>query len=281
MVKHFGLRRFPAFIIIVLIFIAGCKNNSPSDPVQTTRINASGVPLINYSVAGTYPHDTTLFTEGFVYHAGKFYESSGAAEQYPYTNSVVVTDDLQTGKSSQKISIDKKIYFGEGIAFLGDKLYQLTWKNHVGFIYDARTFKQTGTFNYPTEGWSLTTDGKSLIMDDGTDKIYFLDPVKCIPVKTLNVTRDGVPQDTLNELEFIRGYLYANIWHRDEIVKIDTADGKITGRLDLKSIAFEARMRHPEPDENVLNGIAYDSVRDKVYVTGKLWPDIYQINFPH
>lgn len=118
-------------------------------------------------------------------------------------------------------------------------------------------------------------------MDDGTDKIYYLDPVKFIPVKVLSVTRDGVPQDSLNELEFIKGHLYANIWSRNEIVKIDTGSGKITGSLDLNSVVYEAQMKHPEPAENVLNGIAYDSVQDKVYVTGKLWQDIYQINFAH
>lgn len=274
------MQRLPAFVVIVLFFIAGCKNNSSSNSTESTEINTSGVPLINYSIVSYFPHDTTLFIEGFVYHDGKLFESAGAdSTTPPYTNSVIGIDDLHTGKSDRKIFLDKKIYFGEGIVFLYGKLYQLTWKNHIGFIYDAKTFRQAGTFNYPTQGWALTTDGKNIIMDDGSDTIFYLDPVKLNPVKSLIVTEDGMQRDNLNELEFIKGYIYANIWQTNEIVKIDTGNGKVIGKLNLQSIVEEAQMKHPEPGDNVLNGIAYDSAQDKIYVTGKLWQNIYQINF--
>lgn len=274
------MQKLPAFVAIVLIFVAGCKNNSSSDAAEASEIKASGVPAINYTVVGYSPHDTILFTEGFVYHDGKLFEASGNPEEYPYTRSQAGFYDAQSQKFISKTLLGKE-YFGEGITFLGNKFYELTWKGHTGFIFDAKTFKQIGTFNYQTEGWALTTDGKYLIMDDGTDKIYYLDPVKFTPVKVLSVTRNGAPQDTLNELEFIKGNIYANIWHSNEIIRIDTATGKITGSLNLASVVSEAQMRHPEPGENVLNGIAYDSVHDKIYITGKLWQNIYQINFPH
>ncbi|ANI88081.1 hypothetical protein A9P82_01375 [Arachidicoccus ginsenosidimutans] len=261
---------------IFLIAVVSCKNNSS----ESTEINASDVPLINYSVVNIFPHDTALFTEGLTFRDGKLYESSGAPDEIPYTNSVVGTDDLQTGKFDKKISIDKTKYFGEGIVFLGNKLYQLTYTNQIGFIYDAKSFKKIDSFNLPNrEGWAFTTDGKYLIMDDSSNHLTYLNPSNFKPAKVLNVTRNGVAQDSLNELEFIKGYIYANIWYRNEIVKIDTSDGKIVGKLDLSSLVNEALMKHP--DANVLNGIAYDSVNDKIYVTGKLWQNIYQINFPH
>lgn len=268
------------FCFIALITVAGCKNNSSSNSAQSTEINASSVPLINYSVVDYFPHDTTLFTEGFVFHDGKIFESSGAPGEIPYTNSVIGTDDLQTGKFDKKISIDKTKYFGEGIVFLGDKLYQLTYTSQIGFIYDAKSFKNIGSFPLPSpEGWALTTDGKYLIMDDSSNHLTYLDPANLKPVKVLSVTQDGMPQDSLNELEYIKGYIYANIWYRNEIVKIDTSNGNIIGKLDLASLVNEAKMKHPVAD--VLNGIAYDSVQDKIYVTGKLWQNIYEIKFPH
>ncbi|MCW3090970.1 MAG: hypothetical protein JWP81_2039 [Ferruginibacter sp.] len=180
----------------------------------------------------------------------------------------------------KKIEIDRSKYFGEGIVIFDDKLYQLTYTNQVGFIYDIKSFKQIGQFNYTNkEGWSLTTNGKELIMSDGTDKLTFLDPATLKPVKQLAVTENGLAVDSLNELEFIKGFIYANIWQTDFIVKINPANGKVTGRLDLTSLAFEARNKYPPAD--VLNGIAYDAATDKIYVTGKLWPNIYQVEFPH
>jgi len=164
--------------------------------------------------------------------------------------------------------------------FFKDKLYQLTYKNQVGFIYDAKSLKQVGTFNYAnSEGWGMTSDSTYIIMSDGSDKLTYLDPADMKPVKTLSVTENGEPRNNLNELEFINGYIYANIWMKNFIVKIDPASGKIVGKLDLSSLTLEATTKNPRAD--VLNGIAYDPTTDKVYVTGKLWPNIYQVEFSH
>lgn len=241
---------------------------------------APATPVINYAVKRFFPHDTTLYTEGFLVHNGRLFESTGSPEDHPEAKSVIGIIDLSSGKMEKKVELDKSKYFGEGIAILNDKLYQLTYTNQVGFIYDIKSFKKIGQFKYTNkQGWSLTTNGKELIMTDGTDKLTFLDPDSLKPVRILPVTENGLPVDKLNELEFIKGFIYANIWLTDFIVKINPANGKVEGRLDLSSLAFEARNKFPDAD--VLNGIAYDSATDKIYVTGKLWPNIYQVEFAH
>ena len=180
----------------------------------------------------------------------------------------------------KKIELDKKIYFGEGISFINNKLYQLTYKNQEGFIYDASSFRQIGKFTYSNkEGWSLTSNGKELIMSDGTDHLTFLDPSTLKPMRILKITEDGHSRDSLNELEYIHGYIYANIWMNNSIIKIDTLSGKVVGKLDLSPVTYDAKNKNPKAD--VLNGIAYDSAADKIYVTGKMWSDIYEISFVH
>jgi glutamine cyclotransferase len=265
---------FTSFILAAAFI--GCNNNT-ENPEATT---APATPVINYSVARFFPHDTSLYTEGFLVHEGKLYESTGSPNDHPETKSLIGIIDLATGKMDQKVEIDRKKYFGEGILILNQKLYQLTYTNQVGFIYDAVSFKQIGQFAYANkQGWSLTTDGKDIIMSDGTSKITFLDSATLKPVKTLAVTENGLPVESLNELEYIKGFIYANIWLTDFIVKIDPSTGKVVGRLDFTSLSFEAKNKNPEVD--VLNGIAYDAATDKIYVTGKLWPNIYQIEFSH
>ena len=227
-----------------------------------------------------YPHDTTLFTEGFSFYNGQLFESTGSPNDLPQTKSSIGIDSLATGKFSKKIELDKTKYFGEGITFLNNKLYQLTYKNQIGFIYDANSFKKIGQFKYDNpEGWSLATDGKNLIMSDGTSKLTFLDPTNLKPVMILNVTENGMPQDSLNELEYIKGFIYVNIWMNNFIFKINPTTGKVVGNLDLSLLPFDAKNKNQRAAE--LNGIAYDSITDKIYVTGKLWPNIYQINFSH
>lgn len=265
--------------IFAFSLLSGCTDSTSnsdsenSEPIQMT-------PILNYSVTNTFEHDTSLFTEGLLFHNGQLFESTGSPEELTQTKSVIGISDLATGKFSSKIEIDKSKYFGEGIVFLNNKLYQLTYKNQLGFIYDAETFKQIGQFKYSnTEGWSLTTDGTHLIMSDGTSSLTYFDPIKLVPVKTLKVTEKGNPIDKLNELEFIKGFIYANIWTSSLIAKIDPSNGNVVGKLDLSSLTNEANVLNPNAD--VLNGIAYDSTTDKIYVTGKLWAKIYQIQFPH
>jgi len=206
-------------------------------------------------------------------HDGQLYESTGSPNAQ--RKSLIGINDLKTGNFIQKVALSDKNLFGEGIVFLKDKLYQLTYKNHVGFIYDANTFKQTGQFAIPKEGWGLTTDGANVIMSDGTDTLCFLQPGDLKLVKKLAVTENGHRRDSLNELEYIKGYIYANIWVTNYIVKINPADGKVVGKLDLSPLAFKASLTRDGGD--VLNGIAYDSTTDIIYVTGKLWPHVHQI----
>lgn len=263
----------------LLLLLGSCNNNTTGEDNTTTE-PAVTTPVINYTVAKYYVHDTSLFTEGLLFHNGQLFESTGSPEELPNTKSMIGITDLKTGKFTTKVEIDKSKYFGEGIVFLNNKLFQLTYKNQLCFIYDANTFKKTGEFTYANkEGWSLTTDGSSLIMSDGTNVLTYIDPVKYTPTKILSVTENGYPVDKLNELEFIKGFIYANIWLTDYIVKIDPSSGAVVGKIDLSSLTNEAKNKNPNAD--VLNGIAYDSTTDKVYVTGKLWPVIYEVQFGH
>lgn len=188
--------------------------------------------------------------------------------------------DLKTGKINPKVELDRSKYFGEGIVFFNDKIYQLTYTNQIGFIYDSKTYKKLGQFNFKNkEGWGLTTDGTFLIMSDGTNNLTYLDPNTLKVVKTISVNNAGYAEDYLNELEYIRGYIYANIWTKNYLVKIDPQNGKVIGTINLSPLTEEAKIKNPTAD--VLNGIAYNSTSDKIYVTGKLWANIFQIDFPH
>jgi len=276
---EFSNTRLLLICSLTLLYFVSCNNNESATTKILTDLTPT-TPQINYSVTKEFSHDTSLFTEGLLFHNGTLYESTGSPDELPFTKSLIITDDLSTGHFDKKVELDKAKYFGEGIVFLNGKLYQLTYKNQIGFIYDAKTFKQIGTFKYSnTEGWSLTTDGKNLIMSDGTDKLTFLNPKNLTPIKGLSVTNNNSPLTNINELEFIKGFIYANVWRTDSIVKIDTSNGKVVGILDLSSLVFEAKNKQPNAD--VLNGIAYDSVADKIYVTGKLWTNVYEINFSH
>jgi len=265
---------------LLLLLLAGCgahEDNLPSEPITTT----ASVPALNFSVGTIYKHDTTSYTEGLLFHDHQLFESSGAnPDDPPSQRSMIGILNMNTGKMDKKIELDKNIYFGEGIAFFRNRLYQLTYRNHTGFIYDAATYKRVDSFRFANpEGWALTTDSNSLIMSDGTSNLTWLDPTSCKPVKTLAVTENGVALDSLNELEYINGYLYANRYLKNYIVKIDPATGKVLAKMDLTSLVDAEHVKNPGGD--VLNGIAYDRDNDKIYVTGKLWSGIYQLNFAH
>jgi glutamine cyclotransferase len=264
-------------LIGTIVFAAaiGCSDSNSNDDTFLDK-----TPFINFTVITSFPHDTTLFTEGLLIHNGKFFESSGAPTECPKCKSVVGVTNLSTGTFEKKIELDKSTYFGEGIAFFGNKLYQLTYKNQIGFIYDETSFKKIDSFRYSNkEGWSLTSNRKTLIMSDGSNNLTFLDPRNLKVLKVLQVTENGIARDSLNELEYIKGFIYANIWMNNNIVKIDTGSGKVIGKIDLTGLTNDALRRNPNGD--VLNGIAYDSTNDKIYVTGKMWSRIYQIDFTH
>lgn len=265
----------PYCIYILIILLASCSGNQqPTDRDKKGEPVVQGTPFISYTVIDTLPHDTNSFTEGLLFHEGQLYESTGSPDGLPETKSHFGPVDSKTGVILAKVTLDRNIYFGEGISFFGNKVYQLTYKNKIGMIYDATSFKKLAEFPLPgEEGWALTTDAHSLIMSDGSHNLFYLDPVTLNTVKTLAVSENGYERDSLNELELINGSIFANIWTSNFIVRIDTATGKITGKLDLTHIAETIRMQHPRTD--VLNGIAYDPETKRVFITGKLWPAIY------
>jgi glutaminyl-peptide cyclotransferase len=261
-------------IFFTVLIISACNENNSSS--ESTNKETS-IPFINFSYSNYYPHDTTSFTEGLLMHNGKLYESTGATRDLPQTKSLFGTVNLETGKIDIKVELDRNKYFGEGIVFLNEQVFQLTYKSRVGFVYDANTFKKIKEFTIPSkEGWGFTSNGTHLIMSDGTNKLTYLDPISLQVTKTLFVTENGQAKEKLNELEYINGFIYANIWMTNIIVKIDLNDGKVVGKLDLTPYAYEAKSIYPGALE--MNGIAYDSVNQKILITGKLWPKIYELN---
>jgi glutaminyl-peptide cyclotransferase len=271
--------------ILSLLFIASaaaCTNSDTSNHSADNNPPATSnePPAINYSVVNALPHDTTSFTEGFLIHDGKLYEATGHVDEVPSTRSLFGVVDLKTGKIEPKVELDKNKYFGEGIVFLNGKVYQLTYQTKIGFVYDAKTFKKIGDFTFPSaEGWGMTTDGTYLIMSDGTSNINYLDPNNFRLIKVLSVMDNNGPVSNVNELEYINGYIYANVYETNYILKIDPSSGKVVGKLDFSTLDSEAKNKYPASKE--FNGIAYDSVAKKIYVTGKLWPNIYEVQFAH
>ena len=221
-----------------------------------------------YRVIHTYPHDPHAFTQGLVFVAGNLYESTGLNGQ-----SSVRMVDLETGRVLQEQPLDSK-YFGEGLTDWGSTLVQLTWESHIAFVYDRFSFRTLRTFSYSGEGWGLTHDAKSLILSDGTDTLRFFDPATFTEVRRLNVRDHGQPVNEINELEYVHGEIYANIWHTDRIARISAATGKVLGWIDLKDLLGPGERTSPEA---VLNGIAYDAAHDRLFVTGKLWPKLFEI----
>lgn len=246
------------FTVFVIALVAvGCKPG---------KENSSTIP---YTVVKVFPHDKTAYTQGLVIEYGRLFESTGQEG-----TSWIAEVDIASGKQDKKINLDS-IYFGEGITILGNKLYQLTWKNKTGFVYDVNTFQKQKEFTYEYEGWGITHDGKNLIVSDGTHTIHFLDTAGLNEVRALEVKENTIPVDKLNELEFIDGYLYANRWMTNEVLKIDLATGDVVGRLDLSQLAIEANQSNPTAD--VLNGIAFEKKSGLLLVTGKWWPFLFAL----
>jgi glutaminyl-peptide cyclotransferase len=257
------------FPFLIVLFLCSCNSNDDESdiPVYTP-------PAIKFQETNYFLHDTSLFTEGLLMHNGQLFESTGSPD--PSRKSYIGINDLKTGNFLQKTMLKDTSLFGEGIVFFKDKLYQLTYKSQTGFIYDANSFKKLDQFSYTNkEGWGLTTDGTHLIMSDGTASLTYLDPATLKPVKQLAITDNGRARDSLNELEYIKGFIYANIWLSNDIVKINAADGKVVGKLDISPLTFKASLSRPGCGEP--NGIAYDSTTDHMYITGKLWPYIFQL----
>lgn len=252
------------FIALITLVIASC-----SDKKQTESATSADPLLIPFTVLKTLPHDTEAFTEGLTIEDGKVLESTGQNG-----NSWVAEVDPGSGAHNKKIILDNQ-YFGEGMTVLNNKLYYLTYKTKIGFIYDAKTYKQIGEFNYETEGWGLTHDNKNLIRSDGSEKIYYLDTTSLKTVRTLTVVDGNTKIRNINELEFVDGFLYANVYETPVIVKIDPETGKIVGKINFSSQVDEVERMYPNAAE--LNGIAYDKNSKAFLITGKFWPRSYLI----
>ncbi|MEQ8807624.1 MAG: glutaminyl-peptide cyclotransferase [Imperialibacter sp.] len=247
--------------LIITVLAAACTSTDKKEEATSD--------IIDFKIHSQLPHDTGSFTEGFVVHNGKLYESTGE-EGHSWFGVL----NIKTGKPEKKVDLAEE-YFGEGITILNNKVYQLTWKNKQGFVYDLSTFEKVNEFTYETEGWGLTHDGKDLIMSDGKSSLFYLDSATLKVTKTLPVTYQGQPVTMINELEYVNGYIFANIWQTNSIVKIDPADGEVVGVLDLSALAEQARIKNPEVD--VLNGIAWYEGTKSLLVTGKYWPTIYAL----
>jgi glutamine cyclotransferase len=228
------------------------------------------LPVQGYNIVHIYPHDESAFTEGLFYLNGFLYESTGLEGQ-----SSIRKVKLETGQVLQQRPVSPQ-YFGEGIVAWKDKLVELTWRSEIGFTYDLKTFAPRSSFHYVGEGWSLTRDDRRLIMDDGTPDIRFLDPVTLKETGRITVTADGKPVLNLNEMEWVKGEIYANIWLTNRIARIDPKTGHVLGWIDLTGLDREERSKGGKSID-VLNGIAYDAAHDRLFVTGKLWSHLYEI----
>jgi glutamine cyclotransferase len=254
-------------------------NQSPVNNATTKTPDARSVPVYTYEIVNTYKHDPKAFTQGLVFHEGWLYESDGK-----YDNSSLRKVRLETGEVEKKRKLANE-YFAEGMTILNGKIYQITWKERTCFVYDLNTFEPAGRFSYNFDGWGLTNDGTNLILSDGSHQIRFIDPSNFHVLRTINVFNpaNNRPLFNLNELEFIKGEIWANIWHSEDqeilgksnyIARIDPKDGGILGWIDLNGISPEDVSRDPE---NTLNGIAYDQATDRIFVTGKNWKKLFEI----
>jgi glutamine cyclotransferase len=241
---------------------------SPIAAVPTEAVTIGSVPIYGYEIVNTFPHDPAAYTQGLVFTDGVLYEGTGLRGE-----STLRRVELETGQVLQLYPLLPK-YFGEGIAIWSDRIIQLTWQEQTAFVYDKDSFELLNTFYYPTEGWGITHDGTRLIASDGTATLYFLDPESLEQIGRIQVHDDQGPVTRLNELEYVRGQVYANVWQTDWIAIIDPWTGEVTGWIDLEGLLEPADY---VPGTDVLNGIAYDSEGDRLFVTGKRWPKLFEI----
>jgi glutamine cyclotransferase len=254
-----------SFLALLVLFAAGffCScSNSVATPIPVAT------PIYTYSVVNTYPHDSNAFTQGLVFEDGFLFEGTGL-----YGSSTLRRVELETGNIMQIHELPDQ-YFGEGITIYSSEIIQLTWKSHIGFVYEKDSFELLQEFDYPTEGWGITHDSERLIMSDGTSALYFLDPETLEKIGRIDVyDRDG-PVTRLNELEYVQGEIYANVWQTDQIAIIAPQTGEVIGWIDMEGLLGpEDRTNHVD----VLNGIAYDAENERLFVTGKLWPKLFEI----
>ena len=264
--RHFFLRA----LWVVLAAISSSALAVPQCPPAAGDAGGRyrGAPVLDYQVVNTYPHDRNAFTQGLVWDAGGLYEGTGG-----YGSSTLRRSELETGRVTNKVLLPPR-YFGEGITVYRDRIIQLTWRSRIGFVYERTTLRRLDSFGYDTEGWGLTHDGRSLILSDGSASLYFLDPDTFHERRRVTVHDRCGAVARLNELEYIDGRVYANVWHSDRIAIIDPHSGLVEAWADLSGLLGKMWRRAPE---SVLNGIAYDDVSGRLFVTGKNWPRLFEI----
>ena len=263
-------------LVCFLLFattLFGCQSNPDADTESSNAPAAAAInPPINgtYNIVAVYPHNTSSFTQGLIWHNNTLYEGTGLTNQ-----SKLLKTDLATGKALQTLSISDSL-FGEGIAVYNNKIYQLTWQNHKLFVYDANTFKKEKEFNWNYEGWGITHYNNQLIISTGTSNLYFVNPTSLAIEKTLGVYDNNGYIASLNELEMIEGKIYANVWGENKIIAINPASGQVEKQFDFTNI-LQKTNQPITTETNVLNGIAYDSVNKATYITGKNWPAVFKV----
>jgi len=259
------------FLIVAIASMAAC-NYTDTNNGQITVNNGIPAPApVTFKVVATYPHDTTFYTEGLQLYNNELFESTGN-----YGVSKLIKTDLATGKPTKEILLDT-LYFGEGLTVLNDTIYQMTYRENTCFVYDAN-FKLIRTMKYDTEGWGMTTDGRQLIASDGTSNLYYRDPATFANKKIVGVSDNNGPVANINELEYIDGFIYANVWNTNYILKIDPSNGHVVGRMDFTGLLEKSGYPGATYEKgNVLNGIAYDPAKKTLLITGKLWPLIYEV----
>ncbi len=253
---------------LVLLALSSCNNNNPD--VKPADNAANEPQQLTYTITATYPHDPTSFTEGLEWRDSSLYESTGN-----YGESKLARVKLADGKDIKSIPLTKE-FFGEGITVLNGKIYQMTYQEQKAFLYDAKTFAKLKEFTYEGEGWGLTNDGKQLIMSNGGSDLFFRDPETFAVTKKITVSNNYGPLPQINELEYVDGFVFANIWQTNKIVKIDLNSGKVVAEADFSDLL---RKYPPQNKVDVLNGIAYDSVGKCFFITGKYYPLIFEVKF--
>jgi glutamine cyclotransferase len=251
-----------AYLLLVLAMSLVLVGHGGDTPAQ------GQLPVYGYRIVNSYPHDPQAYTQGLIFRDGHLYESTGLRGR-----STLRKVKLETGAIVQQEHVDEE-YFAEGLTDWRDRLVQLTWQSGLGFVYDLASLRLQSTFRYSGEGWGLTHDQNRLILSDGSDTLRFLDPVTFVERRRLTVRDGNTPIGQLNELEYVRGEIYANVWHTDRIARISPASGRVLGWIDLTGLLSKA---YQLDGEAVLNGIAYDAVRSRLFVTGKLWPRLFEI----
>jgi len=270
-------KKYSVLLWAAVIVIASCQNKEVKTEAAGAAADSTTVPapkVLSYKVAGTLPHDTAAYTEGFELSGNKLYEGTGTLE-----NSYISVADPATGKVQKKYPVKDKTIYGEGISVLNNQLFQLTYQNHIAYVYNLNDpGKIIGTFKWPYEGWGMTNDGKNLYVSVGSSILYKLDPKSFAVVGQIQVTDDLGTVDNLNELEYVNGFIYVNKWQTTKILKVDPATGHVVGTIDCFGLLSQYAPGYtPKSEDSVLNGIAWDKTNQLLYVTGKNWPLIFKL----